>query len=346
MALWVVRAGKTGDRETECLEQQICAIGWPDLDDLSKYSTKDELHKKMEATYSNFGPKKVINHLGQLWAFSKKIQVGDIVVLPLKKQAAIAIGKVTSDYKHNSNAKPGLNHYRSVDWVRTDIPRTAFNQDLLYSFGAFMTVCQIKRNNAEQRVLEILKGKEDPKLSGIKNEQINYPEEIDDEDTSSIDLEQAIKDEIVTFIKQESASDGYKFSNLVNAVLQAQGYTTHESSPGPDGGVDILAGSGPMGFSPPRMVVQVKATSSPVDVKVYRELMGIMQNYGADLGLLVSWGGFKGSVLKESLTNFFKIRLWDQGSLINELLKVYDKLPEDFRAELPLKRVWLLVSEE
>jgi len=39
-------------------------------------------------------------------------------------------------------------HARPVKWLRTDVPRTTFRQDLLYSLGAFMTVRQIKRNNS------------------------------------------------------------------------------------------------------------------------------------------------------------------------------------------------------
>ena len=33
------------------------------------------------------------------------------------------------------------------------MPRTAFEQDLLHSFGAFMTVCNISRNDAESVLL-------------------------------------------------------------------------------------------------------------------------------------------------------------------------------------------------
>lgn len=36
---------------------------------------------------------------------------------------------------------------------------------------------------------------------------------------------------------------------LVEAVLEAEGDVTELSPPGADGGVDILAGSGPLGFS-------------------------------------------------------------------------------------------------
>ena len=33
-----------------------------------------------------------------------------------------------------------------------EIPRSNFGQDLLYSFGAFMKVCRIGRNDAENQV--------------------------------------------------------------------------------------------------------------------------------------------------------------------------------------------------
>jgi len=64
-----------------------------------------------------------------------------------------------------------------------------------------------------------------------------------------------------------------------------------------------------------------------------------MQNVQASIGLLVSWGGFKSSVDREKATQFFRVRLWDQGDRINQVLEHYDKLDEDIRAKLPLKRI-------
>jgi predicted Mrr-cat superfamily restriction endonuclease len=59
---------------------------------------------------------------------------------------------------------------------------------------------------------------------------------------------------------------GLGLARLVNAVLKATGYITIVSPPGPDGGVDIVAGRGLMGFDPPRLCVQVKSSSGPVNV--------------------------------------------------------------------------------
>jgi restriction system protein len=139
---------------------------------------------------------------------------------------------------------------------------------------------------------------------------------------------------------------GHGMAALVEAVLKAQGYTTFLSPEGPDYGVDILAAPGPLGFGQPRIVVQVKSGDTPIDRAAVDQLIGTMQNVHADQGLFVSWSGFKSSVDKEKARQFFRVRLWDQNALIDEILHNYDKLDEDLRAELPLKRIWTVAQTE
>jgi restriction system protein len=92
--------------------------------------------------------------------------------------------------------------------------------------------------------------------------------------------------------------------------------------------------------------VQVKSQVSPVDTPTLNQLIGTMQNVNAEQGLLVSWGGFKSSVDKMAPSQFFRVRLWDQDDLIDQLLEQYDRISPDLRAELPLKRVWTVAAEE
>jgi hypothetical protein len=79
-----------------------------------------------------------------------------------------------------------------------------------------------------------------------------------------------------------------------------------------------LAGNGPMGFGPPRLCVQVKSSPSPADVNVLRGLQGVLQNFHAEQGLLVCWGGFKSSVIQEARQSFFTIRLRSCSTLLWE----------------------------
>ncbi len=337
MAIWLVRAGRHGEQEEAALEKGAAVIGWDELPDLTPIKSREALAQLLKQTYPDEGPNRLANWNGQLWAFRDRIQKDDLVVLPLKRRSAIAIGRIAGDYSYQPQGTPGY-HTRPVKWLKTDIPRTAFDQDLLYSFGAFMTVCQISRNNAELRIKAVLQGKKTAA-------PIRLPEESDQADADepvSTDIPQYAEDRIRAFIEQKFK--GHGLARLVDAVLTATGYTTAVSPPGPDGGVDIVAGRGPMGFDPPHLCIQVKSSSGPANVEVIQRLHGSMKGVGADQGLLMSWGGFNSKVPMEERSQFFSIRLWDSGDLIQALLENYEKLSPDIQAELPLKRIWVLVE--
>ena len=346
MTVWMVRAGRHGDRENFALENSAIVIGWNELPDLSSVKSFDEMKKIHAKFISDLSPKVISNFSGQVWAFVGRIKIGDLVALPLKTRSAIALGKVTGPYNYKSDNPEGAKHIRSVEWIREDTPRDEFAQDLLYSLGAYMTVCQIKRNNAEERIKSMLDGSSDPYLRKEptldKEEKEISDKEIDDE--VLFNVEQYARDQIRSFIS--ARYKGHELTRLVTSLLKAQGYQSYMSPPGPDGGVDILAGRGNLGFDKPRLCVQVKSGTSPVDVSTLRELQGVMKNYSAEQGLFVSWSGFKESVYRESKTLFFEIRLWDSDKLIDAILENYEKMPDEVQAELPLKRIWTLVQDE
>lgn len=108
--------------------------------------------------------------------------------------------------------------------------------------------------------------------------------------------------------------------------------------------MDILAGKGLLGFDTPRLAVQVKSGDNPIDIRVLRELQGVLKNFGAEQGLLVAWGGYKSSVEKETSRLFFEIRIWDSEDLVRMIQLYYEDLPEDIQVELPLKRIWALIQ--
>jgi restriction system protein len=337
MTTWLVRAGRTGDREDLALERGVAVLGWDAIPDLSGAQTKEQVATIYQESAPNAGTGRTANHVGQLWAFSHRIKQGDLVVLPLKRRSAIAIGQVTGPYAFRTDLGDA-HHSLPVKWLATDLPRTAFDRDILHSFGAFMTVCEIKRNDAESRIRAVLKSPA-PSVTGPRDDGDG---ESDDE--ADVDIEDAARTQISDFISRQFA--GHEMTRLVEAVLAADGYVTERANPGTDGGVDILAGRGELGFGSPRLCVQVKSQQSPADVTVFRGLQGSMQSFSAEQGLLVCWGGFKRSVLAEARANFFKVRLWDAGDLVDALLRNYARLPKDIQAELPLKPVWGLVLEE
>lgn len=341
MSLWMVRGGRHGEQESTSLENGLACIGFHEVPDLSRATTKEEIFELVRDTYNEKPEMAIHNLAGQLRTFAHRMKEGDLVAMPLKNRPQIAIGRVRGPYRYRTDLGD-IHHTREVEWIKTDTPRTAFGQDLLYSLGAVMTVCQIERNNAETRIKAILAGKTDP--GDIPQIYEGDGGGVEEGVAPPIDVEQFARDQILGHL--EKNFKGHELARLVDAVLKAEGYVTNLSPPGPDGGVDILAGRGTLGLDRPRLCVQVKSTQSPADVTVFRGLQGSMATFQADQGLLVSWGGFTSAVPKEARLCFFTVRLWDSGDLVEAILRNYDSLPEELQGELPLKKIWALVPEE
>lgn len=282
--------------------------------------------------------KTAVNWASQIYPIVAKMQIGDWIVLPSKRSRTIHFGKITGDYEYDETLENPYYHYRAVKWFAKDIPRDVFDQDILYSFGAFMTVCKIHKNNAEERIKQLYHNDWQPKKSVIE-----LDEEISEDDVTVHDIEENMLDQISEHISRKFK--GHRMEELVAAILRAKGYTVYRSPEGADRGVDLLASSGELGFGGTKICVQVKSHDVPVDRPVMDQLIGTMSNVGADYGLLVSWSGFKSSVHKEIPKQFFKLRLWDANDVIKEIFNNYDKLPADLRTEIPLKQVWVLNLE-
>lgn len=346
MAIWLIRAGKHGEYEQKFLAENRVYLTWDRLaKDLKSLPNRGALSAELSHLFPSAPPGRIRNWVAQVWPFGHEMKKGDIIVVPLKTQPAIQIGELSGDYHFEANGPNPFYHWLPVKWIGEAIPRNRFGQDLLYSFGAFLTICRIRRNNAEARIAKM-------RANGWEAESIEAaistagdPEAIAaTEDVEATDLEVLGKDQIGRLIS--ARFKGHDFTRLVEAILNAQGYTTYRSPAGADGGADILAGSGPLGFGSPRLCVEVKSETGPIDRPTVDKLLGAVSKFGADEGLLVSWSGFKPSVFKEMAPSFFKVRLWTQKELLENLFAVYDQLDEDWKAELPLKRIWTVAAQE
>ena len=333
MTAWVVRGGSYGEWEEEALEKGMLSIGFGIEADLTEAQTKDAVERIVRRANPGANPYQISNWTGQLWAFRDGIEPGDLVVMPRKGQPSIAIGEIIGGYQFlDRNVHQ---QGREVKWIDREVPRASLDEDLKSSLNTISTVFRPRSADAEQRLRAMVEGE----LGQL--DQLRASAEDIEGFESRQDLAEAGNSQIRDFISQKFHS--HKFTHLVAAVLKAQGYGIEVAPPGPDGGVDIVAGSGPMGFDPPRICVQVKSGSQEVDVHVLRELAGTVKNFGADYGLLVSWGGFNSAAQREARqSNYFNLRLWNSQAFLEKLFENYDRLPSALRVELPLKQIWAL----
>ena len=316
------------------------------------YSTREQIGQVVADTYKGVSDSTAANFAGQLWALRGRIRAGDLMVMPMKTTRQIALGRVTGEYEY----RPGdedLNkrHVVPVDWQRVDLSRSAVKQDLLFTLGSAMSIFSPSKNNAVARLEALMATGVDPgQVVALNTQQKKTidsstpvgPLEGVDEPELSPDIEEAARIQITSKIEEEFS--GHGLATLVTALLQAEGLQCEQSPPGPDGGIDIIAGRGVLGLDD-LILVQVKS-GSQIGSPVVTQLHGVMASHGAAQGLLVAWGGLSKPAKDTLKANQLRVRVWQDTDVVDAVLANYESLDGDIRGRLPLKRVWMLSDTE
>ena len=332
---WTVRGGAKGECEADSLERGIVLLGFNDIPDLSPAANREAIRELVHFGRPNHNEHHRNNVSNQLFAFKCRMVVGDAIAMPLKSiPDFVAVGQVRSKYQR-IEIDGEMRHARLAEWRKSHVERSKIAPDLLASIDARQTVSQPRAENSSHRLAEIYKHGVDPQLA-TDLEQLD--------DVTSYVAAPDPEDVILTHVRAQFP--GRELERLVAAVLTADGYVTLQAEAGPDGGVDVLAGYGQLGFEHPRVCVQVKAWANRAGTDVVRSTAGTLGRFGADHGLIMSWSGFNKEAKKEARESFFTIRLWDAHDLLDAVCRNYDRLPDKIRAKIPLKQVWTLVQDD
>jgi len=352
MTAWVVRAGVNGENEQWNLARGRMGSGWHEYGDLSACTTRADVRALVDNAYPNDPPMRRAIWAGQLWALRDSIKPGDLVIQPMKtKRGYLAVGRCTGVYAFDAKQpNPAQRHYLPVTWDKDLVARSVLKDDLLNMVNGAMTVFRPSRNNAADRLEKVAKGGTDPGANGSPSTAATAAAQVADSDAAAdvsdpvtVPTLDAIQDRIRTHLVENFA--GHKLTGLVAEILEALGFVCEVSPAGPDGGVDILAGRGPLGLDRPSLIVEVKSEPGPVGANVVRSLHSAMTQHRADQGLLVAWGGVTGPAKREFAQQRTQLRIWDAEEVMKRLFATYDQLPATTRALIPLKQAWVLDDE-
>lgn len=346
-AAWVVRSGRYGERDQWALTNGYSGGGWQEVPDLTSSIVRADVAAVIASTYPEFSAAAQANYTGQLWALRGRIQLGDLLVMPLKSTRQIAIGRVTGGYEYLADeVDPSCRHVVRVEWERTDLPRSAVQQDLLYTLGSALSIFAPTKGHAVARLDALLEMGIDPgpvPYTTPLATKIGLSGEDDvDEPELHADIAELARTQILAHIA--SRFSGHQLTALVSAVLEAEGFVCRSSLGGADGGIDIVAGRGLLGMDSPRLIVQVKSGAQVGD-PVVRDLLGVLSIQDAEQGLLVAWGGITKPARQTIQNEHFRLRCWEADDVVDAVLRVYEQLPEDVRAELGLRQVWMLTEQ-
>lgn len=156
-------------------------------------------------------------------------------------------------------------------------------------------------------------------------------------------LESDAREGIKRYIVSKSP---YEFQDLVAALLRAMGYHTPFVAPkGKDGGIDIIAYLDPLGAQTPRIKVQVKhKPDTAIGASEVRALSGVLK--AGDIALFVTSGTYSADARNAASGSDKFLRLIDGDEFIEMWQEYYDKMSDDDKNMLPLKRISFLGNNE
>lgn len=156
--LWLVRLGRNGDFEPLALSRQLLSVDFGVKSNLAGLRTRSEIAAAVALALPQEANRRQANVTGQLHRFVNEIAGGDVVVAPLRTRPIYAIGEITGAYQQLPDGRAA----RPVRWLSLSASRSQFGQDLLYSLGALMTVCEVRRPSGAVRVATIAETGLDP----------------------------------------------------------------------------------------------------------------------------------------------------------------------------------------
>ena len=111
---WIYAAGQNAVKWEEFYQDEIMGVGWDELGDFSKYSSKEEIKLEMQSIYDE--DKTYMNDSLAVWQFANELQEGDIVYSKKGLTGILGRGIVESDYIYDENREE-YKHIRKVKWT-------------------------------------------------------------------------------------------------------------------------------------------------------------------------------------------------------------------------------------
>lgn len=310
------------ENEKLLLDDNIIAIGWKEMGDLSTVSKdKKTYYELYEKIYPQSPKQSIAVSASIIFRFVNEAKIGDYVVYPSKFNRMVNIGQIEGEYFFDRKELQ-YPHQKKIKWLK-EVPREAFSQGALYEMGSFLTFFKIKNNAEEiQAVLE-------------KNENISDGNNCIFNSTAEAVLEDT-KDYIIKSLKRNYI--GYDLEAEISNLFNAMGYETQINTH--EGERDIIAYKDGL---LPRNIIRVKSQEEDITESMLKSFESIIQE--GDYGIFITLSNFSENA-KNFLKNKPRIKALHRDWLANLILKYYDMMPKKFRETIRLKKIYIPVDEK
>lgn len=327
--MWKVNAGRRSVLAADFLARGVVAIGWREAGDYSAAQSRAEIFDKITKVYPDKTEQQNSVSTSQIWRFLNEVVIGDTVLTYNPETRLYHIGEITGSPRYAPNEIETLPIQRDVSWS-AQVSRDALSYEAKGRLGALLTLFKV----AQETAAEIIR-----LATGALVSTSTSDDQCDDEKLIDGDPFSALEDQSVERIKDKIlALDWDEMQELVAALLRALGYRTLISAAGADRGKDIIASRDGFGFERPRIVVEVKHRKGAMGAQEIRSFLG--GRHTDDRGLYVSTGGFTREAIYEAERASTVTHLMTLDGLAEAIIDQYERLDEDGRRLIPLRRIY------
>jgi restriction system protein len=325
VTMWMIR-GEGGSLYDDFRDHKLAAIGWSQLAPVAKPGvSRSALIQFYKDAQPGIKDGSAISGASQVYRFVNEIKEGDNVVTYSPANRTYLVGCFSGSCEYRQElADEGMSLTRPVEWFSLEVDRDKMTASSRNSLGSTLTVFKVAQA-AQKELLSLAKGKP---VAVVPPEVAEELEVLDDPLKGVQDLAfERIKDLI-------NSLDWKDMQELVAGILRAMGYKTLVSPAGADRGKDIIASPDGFGFSPPRIVVEVKHRNQRMSSSEIRSFLG--GRHRDDRGLYVSTGGFTKDALYEGERASVPLTMWTLDELARTLMAHYAATDPETKRLVPL----------
>lgn len=159
MKVWVCRAGKNGVYFPDFYKRNIISLAWEGYDKSFSECSKEEIVKLVSKhNHVQENSVSVRNWWGQIDIFVNRMTIGDYVVVPDVMNKRYIVGMIESDYFYAVGETEVFKHQREVRWYSNILQKELIPQDIIYVFGTYRTIYEVKRDKHIDFIISWVEG--------------------------------------------------------------------------------------------------------------------------------------------------------------------------------------------
>jgi restriction system protein len=338
--IWFVRAGKDSVYAEDFIQRKIVALGWAELGDIDLTISKAVLIQRYQQTYADVSEGQAQNAASQIIRFMQEIKMHDAVMTYDRDKQIYYLGRIVSECTWRPQLVAELRRTRDVEW-QYQILRSLLSSEAKNTLGAIQTLFLVRGKVASEIRSKAVPIQLSPNaVTTVGTLPVPATDQSDLEREIRVQLleksEQAIEDRIVRLQWDQ-------VQELVAGILRAMGYRTTVSPRGSDRGVDVFASPDGLGLEEPRIFVEVKhRPNTSMGSQEIRSFIGGRSS--GDKCLYVSTGGYSKEARYEADRSNIPITLLGIVEIRKLFVDYYEKLDEEVKSLIPLKRIYVLAD--